>query len=896
MMKKFLSIILALTLVILSVPAISFAEEVADSSGEEITYDPTLYDRIELVDFSDGNYGAVTEKTINRAALSKKAYADGNGSLLLNCGSDFMAGMTMTIGDIVNLFGENTADYANAVLKVRFYSEDVGNKFTVCFGTEEMSKHSINYKQSNVTVDNYGWQEHSIKFKDIFVADHAELGDVDALWNMFQVSTTGWVNNPKNLPEDRNGKPFWDEGDAIYIDSVWFEREPLSYVAADVPVDNAVVLGQIANQKQNTTTKAYATSGYTTNTRVGGAPSYTMVNIAEKKPKFRYEIKNSGEAYSADYADYKFFNVWIYSPRPQSGGIGILFNGVTTGKRSVTNLDWTGWKLLSFNIDERLTSTTEIDSQGRKTIGAVTKVQITAGDGYTAGIYAWDNEKGAFSTTVNATNKGFWNEWNNPGEFGVESAWFSVEKPEGANVDPSAKVAYKTSTQIPSKADDLVIFNTATSKLPRDTNRFSYVYGSGRAYPGFAKTLSLMLGKTYFDITYTDGAISKVKQNVPGKANNTDIIPSFYHNDPTSQEAYDARLRPISAGYTHVNLWLYSPGISYDQFGNYGEYVLSFQNFGEFNAETKKTAIGTREGIGIPANWQGWKLVSIPLDGLSDDVKSHIEKGIRRIEIVNACYQDFQNDWKAFGNKDITDAAKIATIAPDCADDDETTNLSRVVDGDYDYGHTSTGVYHGDFNTFCEDTFVGVEKLWFSKGAPAASFGAVEKQNINNIAVDDEKFDVEFENPVVFADGVALETPITEMQLDYTAPLALGETYVTTQLPEVMFTADGHKYEGKLKFNGRVSDYTYVNDTEAKKVSFDISERWATKYGEDITLIVAVYADDTMQNLEYTELALCKVGETATIDYSTFAQYGSKMKVMLWDMGSAYPIIDDIDL
>jgi len=376
MMKKFLSIILALTLVILSVPAISFAEEVADSSGEEITYDPTLYDRIELVDFSDGNYGAVTEKTINRVALSKKAYADGNGSLLLNCGSDFMAGMTMTIGDIVNLFGENTADYANAVLKVRFYSEDVGNKFTVCFGTEEMSKHSINYKQSNVTVDNYGWQEHSIKFKDIFVADHAELGDVDALWNMFQVSTTGWVNNPKNLPEDRNGKPFWDEGDAIYIDSVWFEREPLSYVAADVPVDNAVVLGQIANQKQNTTTKAYATSGYTTNTRVGGAPSYTMVNIAEKKPKFRYEIKNSGEAYSADYADYKFFNVWIYSPRPQSGGIGILFNGVTTGKRSVTNLDWTGWKLLSFNIDERLTSTTEIDSQGEKQLVLLLKFRL----------------------------------------------------------------------------------------------------------------------------------------------------------------------------------------------------------------------------------------------------------------------------------------------------------------------------------------------------------------------------------------------------------------------------------------------------------------------------------------------------------------------------------------
>ena len=83
---------------------------------------------------------------------------------------------------------------------------------------------------------------------------------------------------------------------------------------------------------------------------------------------------------------------------------------------------------------------------------------------------------------------------------------------------------------------------------------------------------------------------------------------------------------------------------------------------------------------------------------------------------------------------------------------------------------------------------------------------------------------------------------------------------------------------------------------QVQRKSFDISNNWQTKYGDDITLIVAVYTDDAKQSLAYTELALCKVGEAATIDYSTFSQYGSKMQIMLWDMGSAYPIIDPIGL
>jgi len=117
MKKRLLSILLALMLITVSTP--SMAENAIDSSGE-VVFDPTVYDRIELVDFSDGTYGTIKATDYRDVAISPKAYGNAESSILYTFGSsDFDSVMSLSLGEIKALFPD-ISYRSKAVVKLRF--------------------------------------------------------------------------------------------------------------------------------------------------------------------------------------------------------------------------------------------------------------------------------------------------------------------------------------------------------------------------------------------------------------------------------------------------------------------------------------------------------------------------------------------------------------------------------------------------------------------------------------------------------------------------------------------------------------------------------------------------------------------------------------------------------
>jgi len=886
MKKRLLSILLALMLITVSTP--SMAENAIDSSGE-VVFDPTVYDRIELVDFSDGTYGTIKATDYRDVAISPKAYGNAESSILYTFGSsDFDSVMSLSLGEIKALFPD-ISYRSKAVVKLRFYSENVGNKFTICFGENGITGTASGYSHATVEVKDFGWQEFQIPFSKI-------LG-TDMNWKYFRINSTGWVNNPKNLPEGAD--PYWTKGDPIYFDSLWFERIPTSFVAADAPLSDAYVLDGMASYGNNDTRKATATSNYTTNLRPGGAPSYTMVNITDSDPDFYFELKKDGSAPSVDQADYKFLNMWIYSPRPQSGGIGVRFRNATPGKRTLAvSLDWTGWKLVSVDVDSRLTDNASVSNK----VGSINKIQIIAGNSYTIGINKWDSEKNAFNMTEYAINKGFWNNWDGPGQFGIESAWFSVTKPDGANVRPGSTELI-AETPVEASDDEWVAFDIANGVIT-NTDRMNYYSGLGHLYSGAAEISDNIIGQRYIETTLdSDGKLTQAvfrragKNTKTTKKNEDGSTETIY----TIAEQYTAlffannyadRKDVVGEGYKYINLWLYSPGVQLDQFGNYSEYVLCINGW-------TSTTTNKRVGVGIPANWTGWKLISIPLDEMAKANPAWYDVicgGVRRVELLGNV-SEFCNDWPSQGTSgaypasktikaDTTGTHTLANIAPDFGDSNEKTNLSRVVDGDYEFGVPG----QGDFNTFCSyDATAAVERVWFSKEVPAEKTNAITSDVLtvegNAIKGYGGMTLSEVRNALIADSGTELtfRTSSGEAITDETKPALKGMILVSTyKNVSVTYTFSTELLE--------IDDVKFYMNGEETSAAFDIGTLEAKtnvtcfnkNASPDLSLILAQYEGNKLINVNFDPKTVINARELSTsIELEKVS--GTSLSVFLWN-------------
>ncbi len=414
-------------------------------------------------------------------------------------------------------------------------------------------------------------------------------------------------------------------------------------------------------------TRAKATSGCTENLRPDGATSYTKVDITGAYPVIDLNIKKDGKDISFKKDEYKYLNMWIYSPYPQAGGLILAYNGSGNYMHSAPEvLNWSGWKLLSVPVDS-------ID---------ISSVTLTTGNYQGFGTFRFDKEKGSFlSENSDRIFSKLANNWHSEGSFGIENVWFSKELPEGANEDP-AKEDYKGETPVAPKVGELVLFDSANA-----VESSEYEYSTHIKRRNLASAVLSDFGRAYALITWDDDKsdISKVSlTKTQGK-----MVKIW------SGDAVD-----IISDYSYINLWLYSPGVKYDQFGNYSEYIVNFTN------KDNQTAT-----VGIPANWTGWKLVSIPVSGFSGTYLSRMKKGIVQIDLTanQNCAQ--------WANGTNWTGADLEKFTPDYGDANNTTWLSREVAGDVDYGIDA----YGRYNTFGDvETYFGLERMWLSKSKPDA--------------------------------------------------------------------------------------------------------------------------------------------------------------------------------
>jgi len=470
----------------------------------------------------------------------------------------------------------------------------------------------------------------------------------------------------------------------LEIDGRYFAAESNEYITVSheksktvVTVDTSDSLGRsyemtLTNEysfdplKSQTGVSVEAVAGCTENLREGGALSYTKINITDAYPVFSFNFKKNGANITASKGEYSYLNMWVYSPYPQAGGLILAYNGSGNYMHPVPVVfDWSGWKLISVPVND-------ID---------VTSVTVSSGKYQGLGAFKWDESTGGFSNLnddriFSKTS----NNWHSPGSFGIENVWFSNEIPEGANEDPIAE-EYKGEIAVSPKSGELVLFDSANAS---ENSTLEYSTHMSRRNGAAAKLSDF--GRAYATITWNADktAISKVVLNKTG--GNVHTI--------WSGDAVD-----IVSDYSHINLWLYSPGVKYDQFGNYSEYILSFKN-------TK----GAYSNVGIPASWQGWKLVSIPVSGFTGSYLSRLKEGVVEIRLTanQNCAQ-----W-ANGTTWSTEA-DLTHFAPDYGDSDSTTWLSREVTSGIDFG---IDVY-GRYNTFGDvTTYFGLERLWLSNGEP----------------------------------------------------------------------------------------------------------------------------------------------------------------------------------
>lgn len=758
-----------------------------------------------LVSWANESADGTTFSDAAAAGLSSKAYNGGKSSLVIKRGdntSEFAdAKIAKTFNELKDYGYENRK---NAVIKIRFYSESVGSCFKVIFGKKDMT--ASNSRSADFYVNGYGWQEYSVPFVNYISG----------------TDTKGYEYVRIDVSDLK-------KGDKIYIDSIWFQRVPQSGTASDVTDSDAVkVIDALESKTLNN--NAEAISDVTTNLRPNGAKSYTMVNIKGEYPNFQWYLKKDSQLVTAEKGSFGYFNMWMYSPRPQSGGLMLVLNGSGAYTYAApTVIDWSGWKLISVPISK--------DTE-------ITNISLTAGNYQGIGTFSYNYETNAFNTGDNTkrifTNKQ--NTWQCEGQFGIETMWLSSEKPTNADtIIKTEDDEYSEYATLGTAADDMLLFDansfTAQNNLSADTG-MTHIYGKsarginlGRIYAAYDKTNSV------WTVSNTGGATDK---NTLWSSDEALII----------KDVYD-----------YINLWVYSPGVKKDQFGNYSEYILKME-------DASSAAIF----IGIPAKWTGWKLISIPISEFSGTNADRINNGIKKMFITA---NQHCATWNA-----ITDSSKFIP-----GDQGGGVCYSRDVgDKDYDFGINA----YGRFNTFGDVTnYVGIERVWLSKDKPNSelSVSDAEGQIRENLSTDITEYSFTASNKIGLLGSRAYNggntASVTYDKLD------LGES-VNVKIPRIT-DIYGNVYSGEDIIRLKAENQTVSYDSEMNTVTVKVSDELAKNHA-DMKLFAVSYSENEETKELNTALTADLSDNILTIDVSSFS-LGSNMNIMLWDMSNLYPVM-----
>lgn len=279
--------------------------------------------------------------------------------------------------------------------------------------------------------------------------------------------------------------------------------------------------------------------------------------------------------------------------------------------------------------------------------------------------------------------------WLENGSFGIEKFWFSKNQPDGANAfeTPAASIA------LAGAENDIVLADF--SQPPADNcGNITVNYGAGRLYNQNAQSKTFQNAYVKQETNY-----NWITGGANGAAEAIFYTTTALPNDaPTIADKANA-LKVSDNRY--LNLWMYNPSVSYDQFGNYSEYVLACEVFDNNDTNDIKT---TYRHAGIIANWKGWKLISIPVSALGD-----WENGIVRMKITS-------NEWKSGGKSSPSGLTKTLT--------------ETQCETGYETG--------GSYNTFAnKGNYFFMERVWISTAVPETRFDTYSKSiSYNNNVID----------------------------------------------------------------------------------------------------------------------------------------------------------------
>jgi len=673
--KKLMSLVLTFAMLasVVSVPAFAAESEAVQTQA--------LYDGYVAADFSNLDYSVIDVSASRDADLimegnifksSADAYGDGVSSLRINYYTSQPNGaFPLSTPSWRNWLTENP----DAVMKIRYKTDNPGDIVNIQinngYGVSPYYYQKYTLKE--------GWSVLAIRLSDIAAnTDTSETSELEIKFDF-----TGWNVGVQN----------WTEEKGINIDKIWFEA---SDVVAPEPngADDKVKSIPVNLNKNG--------KWIYDNPREGGSSkvaSYTAEALPTSEySNFTYTVAEADyENYSC--SDYRNINFWMYSPYPQAGGtyIAITVKKVTAiaadGTRTYANavvlqkavtFDWSGWKLITIPVTDSYT-------------GTYTVVQDETGEEITCEYYiqniknndAWSSKIGLVRVQTDQTPavdlkaelgkrkgaryiEGSNRVFHQEGRFDLESIYLSKNAP--SSQPAPTPVAY--SAPLKGLDTDVVVSDFNTTTYESDVNDLTYDTTAPRLYAVTAKNSKLFGGGTVTKDTSSWKISKGTTVNAGRISSDTETVATI-----TTQK--------------HFNMWMYSPSVMYDEYGNYSDYEVVIR--------VEKGTGNTNARAIIPACWQGWKLISIPFNkiySINQTGTAETPFEVRAVKITNNTWYNANQDDLT---KDITHYYSDAEIA-------DGYRYSKIND-------------HNLFRT--SNNYFYLDRIWFSNEAAVKDFGAV---------------------------------------------------------------------------------------------------------------------------------------------------------------------------
>ncbi len=416
---------------------------------------------------------------------------------------------------------------------VRMYATHTGGQFVIASWASEA------YRWHPVKITKTGWQEMKIPLS-VF-GHRGDWADMQRLY--FNVG--GWET--KENPDH-----------TIYIDKVWLEKNDVSK-AIDGKEDDKVLFELTSDSITGLNIAGNVTSAIEyENTRPNGNGRYVNLTVpAETGAYFHFTPASTMNVETS-----KYLNMWVYTPYPVHGGFhALLYSGTSSAENiyvanTVSNLDWNGWKCISFPL---------YNSNGTLNTGAFSKNTAS-----------FDLKSiSQFSIICNEWDNMYISEWYTPGSFGIEKIWFSAEKPTEQTITYPETM---TPTVLPSGNLMIKEFGSLPNLVSEQGNTFLVANGLNNHFYGMNTRFS------FDDLTASNGAAAHL----------------FYTGSKTSDKNITPQIL-AEGGYNYINAWVYSPGPKYNG-GKPSDLI--------FVAQRSTSSYDTYP---IPIDWTGWKIVSMPI-------------------------------------------------------------------------------------------------------------------------------------------------------------------------------------------------------------------------------------------------------------------------------------------